>query len=262
MALRDDSFPSHSVKPPWKYLTTNTPFASKGHSAAKLLSFGPRIREKRGLERAWEGHLAHSSTVRQDELHVRLSRQTFALVLTISHITSSTLPIQFTPERPSCHPTLTAMKLTTSHHISHSYKRQFIPLCYCSTLYIWRPLSCHPHSFIEWPPSGQVGHIFLQAQCPTWGTAPTSTTQAKERRRFTKHILQRTLQYGDCFFFHSSMTLLSCVWFEIHHNPHWSLPAELLSGWVSPLILCLHWWLLQINLTCMLFHIISAVCAN
>lgn len=47
----------------------------------------------------------------------------------------------------------------------------------------------------------------------------------------------------------------------ISHTPR-SFPAELLSSWVSPLILWLHCGLLQINLACMLFHIISAVCAN
>lgn len=139
MALRDDSFPSHSAKPPWKYLTANTPFASKGHSAAKLLSFGPSIREERGLEGAWEGHLAHSSTVRQDELHVCLSRQTFALVLTISHITSFTLSIQFTPERPSCHPTLTSSLLPI---ISPTATKDNLSLCVTAPLYRFED-HCH-----------------------------------------------------------------------------------------------------------------------
>lgn len=106
VALGEDSFPSHSVKPSRIYPRANTPVGSKGHSAAKLLSFGSRIGENRRLEEASERHLAHSSTTRQDELHLHLSGQAFALVLTISHITSCVMPSQFTPERPAVQPLL------------------------------------------------------------------------------------------------------------------------------------------------------------
>lgn len=203
----------------------------QGPLSCKVTVLWSQNLRKKGVGRGMRGHLAHSSTIKQDELHLRLSGQTFLFVLTISHITSSPLPIQFTPERPSCYPTLTAMKLPTSHRVSHSYKRQFVPMCYCSTLYIWRLLSC---SLLYWPATlWQVGHIFLRAHCP----APSSTTQAKERRRFTKRVLQRTFQSihpsTKTVFFHSSVPLLSCAWFEIHHNIPRLFPAGLLSGRVS-----------------------------
>lgn len=143
---------------------SNTPFGSKVCSAAKLLSFSHRV--EKGLEEAWRGPLAHSSTIRQDGLHLHTSGQTFSLVLTISHVRSSTSPIQSTSEnRPVVQPSL-AVKLTTSQHVSHSYKRQFIPLCYCPTLDIWRPLmspSLLYGTYLQLPTKRP--HLFGSAVC-------------------------------------------------------------------------------------------------
>ena len=142
MALGEDSFPSHSVKPPWKYPTANIPFGSKGCSAAKLPSFGPRITEKRGLERPREGHLAHFSTISQDELHIRLSGQTFALVLTIS----PTLQVPHCPfsslqkDLPVIQPSLQWSSLLPI--VSPTATKDNLSLCVTAPLYIFED-HCH-----------------------------------------------------------------------------------------------------------------------
>lgn len=149
----------------WKYPTANKPFASKDCSTAKLLSFGPRIREKRGLEGSWRGHPDHSSTIRQDELHLHLSGRT-NVVLTNSHTTSSTLPIQFTPERSL---SLSSPRCSETHYFSSClpqlqkliYHSVLLPSIFadcCAILLYWMAIlwTRGPHLFGSTVP--QTGH--------------------------------------------------------------------------------------------------------
>lgn len=244
------SFPLSHL--PWECPTAHTLFKSKVCSAAKLLSSSHG--EEKGLEGTWRGPLAYKARwATPPSLRTDLFFSSNKL-----HVRSSTSPIQFTSENhPVVQPSL-AVKLTTSHQVSHSCENQLIPLCFCPTSDIWRPLFFLEHSSRFWP----RGHIFLEVLCAPWGVAPNSVAQAKGRRRFTKHIFQRTTQsihthMKTGFFFSQQYEIVAfCLFWDLPQPlqlPFGSFHADVLPGWISPLSLCLHCWLLQINLTYVCF---------
>lgn len=133
------------IKWPWEsinFLPTQSSFHENVPylelRSAQLQSYFLLVTE---MKRGWRWHEEVLWLITQDEIHLHLSGQTSPLVLTISHVRNSTWFIQFTSENcPVVQPSLT-LKLTTSHHVSESYKDQFISLCYCLISDMGRPLS-------------------------------------------------------------------------------------------------------------------------
>lgn len=167
-------------------------------------------REEKWLDGEWRSPLAYKGRW-ATSLH--LSGQTFSLVLTISHVRSSTSSIQFTSENhPVVQPSL-AVQLTTSYHVS---------LCVSAPLQI-----CEDHClFWSTPPASDQGATSLWKCCvpdEVWHPVQLHRPKAGEGSLNTSCKEQPNLYILiwrlDFFFSHNSMRLLSSVWFEICHNP-------------------------------------------
>lgn len=101
-----------------------------------------------------------------------------------------------------------------------------LSLCVTAPLQIFED-HCHVTLTPLWnvPPASDQEATSLWKCCALDGVwHPAQLHRPIGWRRFTKYILQRTPQSTHThmkhgfFFFHKSMRLLSCVWFEIRHN--------------------------------------------
>lgn len=151
---------TYPIKWPWEsinFLPTQSSFHENvpqpihplGLRSAQLRNYFLLVTEKK---RGWRGNEEVLWLIREDELHLHLSGQNFSLVLTISHVRSSTSPVQFMSENHSVVQPSLAVKLTTSHHVS---------LCVSAPLWI-----CEDHCpFWSIPPASDQGATSLWKCC-------------------------------------------------------------------------------------------------
>lgn len=214
-------------------------------------------REEKWLDGEWRSPLAYKGRW-PTSLH--LSGQTFSLVLTISHVRSSTSSIQFTSENhPVVQPSL-AVQLTTSYHVS---------LCVSAPLQI-----CEDHClFWSTPTASDQGATSLWKCCvpdEVWHPVQLHRPKAGEGSLNTSCKEQPNLYIliWRLDFFFPTTVWDCCLLFGLRSATTLPTPLRILScrcaPWLdfSPQLVFALLMIANQPHICMLFHVIPAVCAN